>query len=173
MIDALALPARDDLEPSKKSSESDLGDDVVTLSYEHALRAHGRYKPVERHDWQSEPPAQDDDGLTSRANRVSRDAFDGDLRTASVTIRLSNAENAQLHKLAAEAGVTVSAYLRSCTFEAEALRAEVKTALTELRSAALRDTPVMHSKKRHTFLGWIAFGWMARLLPPRHSASPD
>jgi len=33
-----------------------------------------------------------------------------------------------------EAGLTVSAYLRSCTFEAEALRAQVKEALAELRT---------------------------------------
>ena len=42
-----------------------------------------------------------------------------ELRTASVTIRLSTAECARLHQRAAEAGLTVSAYLRSCMLEAE------------------------------------------------------
>jgi hypothetical protein len=48
---------------------------------------------------------------------------------------MSTAECAQLRQCAAEAGLTVSAYLRSCTFEVEALRAQVKDALAELRSA--------------------------------------
>ncbi len=54
-------------------------------------------------------------------------------RSASVTLRLSRSECAQLKQRAAEAGLTVSAYIRSCTFEAEALRAQVKQALRELR----------------------------------------
>ena len=52
-----------------------------------------------------------------------------------MTIRLSTAECALLRRRAAEAGVTVSAYLRSCTLEADALRAEVKQALAEMRTA--------------------------------------
>jgi hypothetical protein len=61
---------------------------------------------------------------------------DRNLKTASVTIRLSEAECAQLRTRAAESGLTVSAYLRSCTFEAESLRAQVKEALAHLRSSA-------------------------------------
>jgi hypothetical protein len=57
----------------------------------------------------------------------------GAKRSASVTLRLSAAECAQLKQRAAEAGLTLSAYVRSCTFEAEALRAQVKQALKELR----------------------------------------
>ena len=73
----------------------------------------------------------------------------GDLRQASVTIRLSQAECARLHERAAEAGVTVSAYLRSCTFEAEALRAEVKAALADLRAAGVQGTegPIKQGNK--------------------------
>jgi predicted DNA binding CopG/RHH family protein len=56
------------------------------------------------------------------------------LKSASITIRLSEAESAQLRKRAAEAGLTISAYLRSCTFEAESLRALVKDTLAQLRS---------------------------------------
>jgi hypothetical protein len=58
---------------------------------------------------------------------------DSSRRQASVTLRLSQAECAQLKQRAAEAGLTVSAYIRSCTFEAEALRAQVKQAIQELR----------------------------------------
>jgi len=61
-------------------------------------------------------------------------ALNRNLKSASITIRLSKPECAQLRKRAAEAGLTVSAYLRSCTFEAESLRALVKDALAQLRS---------------------------------------
>lgn len=138
------------------SSESDLGEDVETLSYERALRAHARYKPVDRGDWnlaqrtrpgpgdaQGTPPlpaAPGGEGLPVEASAAPQAVVDGDLRQASVTIRLSKAECARLRQRAAEAGVTVSAYLRSCTFEAEALRAHVKEALAELRSAGVRGT---------------------------------
>lgn len=54
---------------------------------------------------------------------------------ASVTLRMSRAECMQLKERAEEAGLTVSAYLRSCAFEVETLRAQVKQALAELRTA--------------------------------------
>ena len=63
------------------------------------------------------------------------------LKEASVTIRMSKAECAQLHQRAAEAGLTVSAYLRSCTFEAESLREMVKETLAQLRSATTEAKP--------------------------------
>jgi mobilization protein NikA len=63
-------------------------------------------------------------------------ALDRNLKSSSITIRLSKAECAQLRNRAAEAGLTVSAYLRSCTFEAESLRALVKDTLAQLRSGA-------------------------------------
>jgi predicted DNA binding CopG/RHH family protein len=65
---------------------------------------------------------------------VAPAARDSNLKSASITIRLSQPESAQLRKRAAEAGLTVSAYLRSCTFEAESLRALVKDTLAQLRS---------------------------------------
>lgn len=63
-------------------------------------------------------------------------APDRDLRSTSVTIRLSRMESARLHQRAAEAGLTLSAYLRSCAIEAEALRAQVKQALAELKAGS-------------------------------------
>jgi hypothetical protein len=59
--------------------------------------------------------------------------MDAGKRRASVTLRLSRAECVQLKQRAAEAGLTVSAYIRSCTFEAETLRAQVKHAVQQLR----------------------------------------
>lgn len=148
MLEALASPTPEDPGAAKAWGKSDLGDDVVKLSYDSALRARARYQTADKNegpltrevqtgagiaqDAVNLPAASPGGGLHAQASKVLRD--DCDLRSASVTIRLSKAECARLHKHAAEAGVTVSAYLRSCTFEAEALRAEVKTALAELRS---------------------------------------
>ncbi len=156
MLTALALPLRKATDLTTAWSGSDLGEDVATLSYERALRAHARYKPADRGDWaltqaasarasvalDGPAPAEETfgEGLTAQADAARQAAADRDLRLASVTIRLSKAECARLHKRAAEAGVTVSAYLRSCTFEAEALRAEVKAALAGLRTAGPQGT---------------------------------
>jgi predicted transcriptional regulator len=59
---------------------------------------------------------------------------------------MSQAECAQLHSRAAEAGLTVSAYLRSCTFEAESLRAMVKATMAQLRSAQTQPKPANSAK---------------------------
>lgn len=149
MLAALAVPSSDATDHTTAWSGSDLGEDVATLSYERALRAHARYKPADRDDWaltqtagkgagaaQEKPALPDElggEGLTVHASAAKQAAADPEMRSASVTIRLSKAECERLHQRAAEAGVTVSAYLRSCTFEAETLRAQVKETLAELR----------------------------------------
>jgi len=75
---------------------------------------------------------------------------------------MSKAESEQLHRRAAEAGLTVSAYLRSCTIEAESLRAMVKETMAQLRSASDLMNP---SSARDSW--WHRLGqWMARLLNP-------
>ena len=133
-------------------------DDVATLSYEHALRANARYKPANSAEWnlpqsfdrlaemcaeetalraKSDEAKADEAQPASDAMKVGRRSIptlDETRKRASVTVRLSEAEYEQLHKRAAEAGLTVSSYLRSCTFEAEALRAQVKEALAQLRA---------------------------------------
>lgn len=138
-----AQPASDDFESLK--------DDVVTLSYESALHAHARYLPAH----EPETP------VSAAANAFGGRAGEGDAaapqkpasvaqsgieanpeakleqrrKRASVTLRMNNAERAQLEQRAAEAGLTISAYLRSCAFEVERLRSQVKQALAELRAA--------------------------------------
>lgn len=113
-------------------NSNDLAEDVATLSYERALRAHARYRPDNRDlACNSDRPETQIDFDTARAAVA---APDRDLRSASVTIRLSRAECARLHQRATEAGLTVSAYLRSCALEAETLRAQVKQALAELKA---------------------------------------
>jgi hypothetical protein len=128
----------------------DLAEDVATISYEQALSAHSSH------------PAGDGPALSFGVNSAKLAAGDGAVATAkaakgrgssawapragaavdnrksaSITIRLSHAECAQLHERAAAAGMTISAYLRSCTFEVEALRAQVKEALAQFNSASV------------------------------------
>jgi hypothetical protein len=161
LLAELSLPAINEANPAKERNEADLSDDVVTLSYDRALRAHARHMSPDRGYWQPEPAARVDDGLTPLGSRTQQDAFDRDLRTTSVTVRLTKAECASLHERAAEAGLTVSAYLRSCTIEAETLRAQVKAALAELRSAAKKQ-PSGSAKEGRSW-----FWWLARFLPLR------
>ncbi len=88
-------------------------------------------------------------------------------KTASITIRLTEAEEAQLQERAAAAQLTVSAYLRSCIFEAESLRAQVKQALSQMKvTAAL--SPRVSDEPQST----VRSGWRARLIP-RWSLSRD
>jgi hypothetical protein len=78
---------------------------------------------------------------STEPNRAPTTCGERNLKEASVTIRMSKAECAQLHRRADEAGLTVSAYLRSCTFEAESLREMVKETLAQLRSATTEARP--------------------------------
>lgn len=107
-----------------------LADDVVNLSYEQALRSVRGFRPE----------AVQDSTPVNKPTASSPQSKAGKQRkAASVTIRLSEAEQAQLRERAAEAKLTLSAYLRSCIFEAESLRAQVKEALTQMRAGALAD----------------------------------
>jgi predicted DNA binding CopG/RHH family protein len=91
-------------------------------------------------------------------------AIEQDRKCASITIRMSKAECEQLKRRAADAGLSMSAYLRSCTFEAEALRAQVKEALAELRKANAENQGAPDKIRSSRF------GWLRRLRPQRHSS---
>ena len=180
LIAAFAAPAQ-----KPAWNDDDLADDVATLSYERALRAHSRYKAPEPSGPAFTQPLDpdvlrfcetipDDAGLdapmaapqaapASIANpkvapSVST-AHDRNLRCASITIRLSKAECAQLRRRAAEAGLTVSAYLRSCTFEAESLRALVKDTLAQLRTANPAEDRKPAPSAKSTRFAWIRRLW--------------
>ncbi|MGA3346198.1 MAG: hypothetical protein ABSC76_15155 [Terracidiphilus sp.] len=99
------------------------------------------------------------------ASRVRSSPFERNLKSASITIRMSKVECAQLHRRAADAGLSVSAYLRSCTFEAESLRAMVKDTLSELRLAKAQARPADSAPVRQFWLAAVAHS-MARLLSP-------
>jgi len=154
--------------PGRRSTsawnDDDLADDVATLSYESALKAHARYRPTDQSLTQLPDPEpfcfEEVPAATSRPapriaaqlaplaaanpeplfNRLPPLAVERNLKDSSITIRMSKAECAQLHRRAAEAGLTVSAYLRSCTFEAESLRTMVKETLAQLRSVQTQAT---------------------------------
>src|SRR5579871_2783157 len=101
--------------------DSALLDDVATISYEQALRSHRRVPPaVSLPDSSSHSialPVIAQQHAPVAAKEKKR-------KSASITIRLTDQEQAQLHQRARAAQLSVSAYLRSCIFEAEALRAQ-------------------------------------------------
>jgi hypothetical protein len=176
LLAALAAPAQTPGDfankpssPAKRTAfpwnDDDLADDVATLSYESALKAHARYRPIDQSLTQlpdpvpfcfdEVPAATPHPAPRIAAYPAPRAAANSDpefnyrppvqaernLKDASITIRMSNAECAQLHSRAAEAGLTVSAYLRSCTFEAESLRTMVKDTMAQLRSVQTQAKP--------------------------------
>ena len=181
LLASLAAPAQEPVSArSDERAHDGLEDDFATLSYERALRAHARYRPTHPTD-QSLTQAVDTARIHSpdnlpepvpetpqpapvdaRPEAVSPSAklSERNLKCASITIRVSQAECAQLRQRAAEAGLTVSAYLRSCTFEAESLRAMVKETLAKLRSGAPAEEGTASAPSRHSW-----FYWLARLLP--------
>ncbi len=142
-------------------------EDAASLSYESALRAQACSRlcrePASAADSRAEDSASDAGGFevahsTGRQEGANR-------RPASVTIRLSEEENQQLRRRAAEAGLTVSAYLRSCTFEAEALRARVKEVLAQLRAASGEKRPPS-GVSSHAARRW----WQIRTRREAHAA---
>jgi predicted DNA binding CopG/RHH family protein len=177
--------------------DDDLADDFATLSYERAMRSHARYSASEFDDRsltqapglespplheelrdeessfaQTRPPtaSQTRTKLEPEVSRRKATAYERNLKNASITIRLSKAEYDQLHERAGEAGLTVSAYLRSCTFEAESLRAQVKETLAQLRTATSPNSHLAVSPEKQTvsslanrsWPGWL--GWLKRPL---------
>lgn len=191
MLAALAAPGQ------KRPPARDLGgfeEDVATLSYERALRAHTRYRASDATDRaltqipdaealhfdefplgagisapQSgvaqpgivpEVDAELEADSGSPTGNEARSESDTNLKCASITIRVSKAECAQLRQRAAEAGLTVSAYLRSCTLEAEALRTQVKETLAQLRSETILE---MKPKEIEAGAASPKGSWLGRL----------
>jgi hypothetical protein len=186
MLAALAAPAP---KPASAWDDDDLADDIATLSYENALKAHARYRPTDQSLTQAANPetyflekpeaaatvtapalhpmpfaANLESIATPEPERLRAAHFERNLKDASITIRMSKAESEQLHRRAAEAGLTVSAYLRSCTFEAESLRAMVKDTMVQLRTATAQLNPA--PARRFWLRG--AVQWLAHLLTPWH-----
>jgi hypothetical protein len=134
-------------------NDDQLGDDVATLSYEQALRTHGQYRPPAS----DQGPAPGSESGQSRPDRTPSASPDRSLKRASITIRLTEPECAQLRRRAAEAGITVSAYLRSCALEVESLRTQVKGTLAHLRESTPVPAPTLPSRQKPWFHFW-SFG---------------
>lgn len=77
----------------------------------------------------------DRDTAMPAALEVARRGSALEQRHAIVSIRVNDMEFDRLRLRAAESGLSVSAYMRSCVLEAEHLRAQVKQALAEMRSS--------------------------------------
>jgi hypothetical protein len=117
--------------------DSALAQDVATISYEQALGAARR---------EGSPHARADSVLEQEASLVStadsgrsagiRANPSRKPKSASITLRVTAEEQLLLHERSEAAHLSVSAYLRSCIFEAEALRSQVKDALAEMQSAS-------------------------------------
>jgi hypothetical protein len=138
-----------------------LADDVATLSYEEALRSHSAIPDSAPDQGSTERPAGEGIGHPPQPSVQPRP-----LKTASITIRLSEPDCQQVRQRAAEAGLTVSEYLRSCTLEVDSLRAQVKDALAQIRtsagSAASFEAP---ARERNHRLGTVLArvqGWFRR-----------
>jgi hypothetical protein len=176
LLASLTSGAKDKADHTAAWCDDELGDDVVTLSYERALRNHARYRPADCGDLPlpasagdtvrnvkrttPEIAAKNESVVAAQTGAAPQTASRRDLRTASVTLRLSDAECALVRQRAAEAELTVSAYLRSCVLEADALRAQVKEALAEMRKAGNEGARQQGSEQTREqeskpWLGWI------------------
>jgi predicted DNA binding CopG/RHH family protein len=146
--------------------DSVLADDVATITYEQALSAHRRGRTRESAtisllDESAENVAVAPADSADRPSKLPQTADEKKPKAASITIRVTTAEQAQLQERAAAAQLSVSAYLRSCIFEAETLRTQVKDALLQIRSATPPDVPASEELQRKR-----SGTWRAHLLPP-------
>ncbi|MDR3737485.1 MAG: hypothetical protein P4L40_00555 [Terracidiphilus sp.] len=159
--------------PAASAVSDGLEDDIATISYEKALRSQARKRPAAS----VKPPSPKSPAMRPQqaprkqpvpihiASRTpaatpapAKPAY---LRSASVTVRLTEAEQAQLRERAAAAGISASAYMRSCLVDAEALRAQVKQALEQFRAAsaapaeATPPAPQPPARRSWFFARWI------------------
>jgi len=165
------------------------GATAESLSYEAALRRGKR--PVEESwteeagdDWVAELEAKvaleatmRDEVLVSGIEAAGSGSVDPrkstGLKRCLISLRLSEVESERVRKRAIESGLSMSAYIRSCVLDAEALRSLVKQALAEIRELtpeAAREEiakvpPVKSAGQRRGVLGWVAgcFGIRKRL----------
>lgn len=135
--------------------DSALADDVATLTYEQALRATSRNRPLVDAVPELNEEVHEEVASESSLRRPGRKGLKKKHKSASITVRVTAEEQAQLHERASAAHLTVSAYLRSCIFEAEALRSQVKEALAHMQSAQANVPPFVEPRR----------GWCKRLFP--------
>jgi hypothetical protein len=157
LLASLTAPEKNGPKHATGWDDEELAEDVLSLSYEPAVQAKAAHE-------NGTSGAGEQNGVRagerSGPEAGERDqATQANLRTASVTIRLSHAECARLRRRAAEAGLTVSGYVRSCVLETDLLRAQVKEALAEMKTTAGQGSA--SAAARRPWLGWI--GRMGRM----------
>ena len=104
-------------------------EEIALLSYEHALRGKSLMGSAAETALGS---AQSSLAYSS----VSTVAKIAEPRRCRANIRLTTAEDEILRMRAAESGLAISAYIRSCVFEVESLRTQVKQMMAEIRAVA-------------------------------------
>ena len=102
-------------------------------------RSQGKASPPATHRKSQQKNGREQDGKGARASENLKLALQHhkpqlENRRAVLSIRLSDQESDQLRLRAAESGLSVSAYMRSCVLDAEHLRSQVKKALAEMRA---------------------------------------
>jgi len=161
LLEDYAAPQRK-FPPRRETAFDELEDDVATLTYEHALKTHARYhRPPDPVPPQPDAPTFTEPAPPPRALAPAQ-PVSVPRKSSSITLRLTAEEDDRLRARAAEAGLTVSAYLRSCAFEVESLRAQVKQAVAQLR----HPNPPPPAPRRN----WLARLWaLARRKPGPHA----
>ena len=145
--------------PAQKTNETDdestLLDDISTISYEQALRSHRRVPLI--------APLRETESNLAPASAILQArslAPAKRCKTASITIRVTEEEEARLRQRAAAAELSVSAYLRSCIFEAESLRTQVREALSQMKATTTEEKEVCQKEPAKP-----ASSWRSRFLP--------
>lgn len=147
--------------PDPAWTDEQMADDIATISYEQALGTPNQPRlevsPSHGHRPPAEPPGAPEDAAPHARPP----------KTASITVRFSAPECARVRSRADEAGLTVSAYLRSCTLEVETLRTQVKDTLAQLRSSKAVSASPSQSKEtwtaRNIFRGLLEWFRLFRL----------
>ncbi len=103
-------------------------DEIAALSYEHALRTPAK-KQVE-----SAPLRVPDAALVKESATIS--LITAEKRKTRTSICMTQSESALLRQRAEENHLSVSAYVRACVFEVEALRAQVKQMIAQMHATS-------------------------------------
>jgi hypothetical protein len=97
-------------------------------------------------------------------------------RRTIVSVRLSEQESDKLRQRAAESGISVSAYMRSCVLDADHLRDQVKRALEEMRAGVRQPIQLaarageVNGNVRSSVLSRFAALFLRSLFSFRHRA---
>lgn len=116
-------------EPDDVLEIGEPADEVAALSYEHALRA-----PVKK-QVESVPLSAPDAAPATGKTTISLVATEK--RKIRTSICLAPWENALLRQRAEENSLSISAYVRACIFEVEALRAQVKQRMAQVHATSV------------------------------------